>query len=161
MSSRSKLIVGMVVAVLLAVTGYRVMNRDMDETETPESVKTEQAAPREAKSEVATDATAEAGAYVDYSASAVTDAKGTKILFFHAPWCPQCRQLDASIKAGSVPDGVTIFKTDYDSNQALRQKYGVTIQTTLVKIDDDGKLVKKYVAYDEPTLESLTKNLLP
>jgi len=60
-----------------------------------------------------------------------------------------------------VPDGVTIFKTDYDSNQALRQKYGVTIQTTLVKIDDDGKLVKKYVAYDEPTLESLTKNLLP
>jgi len=140
----------MVVAVLLAVTGYRVMNRDT--TETPESVKTEQAAPQEA---------AEAGSYVDYSASAVTDAKGTKILFFHAPWCPQCRQLDASIKAGSVPDGVTIFKTDYDSNQALRQKYGVTIQTTLVKIDDDGKLVKKYVAYDEPTLESLTKNLLP
>lgn len=101
------------------------------------------------------------GKYVEYSESKLTDASlGTKILFFHAPWCPQCRELEASIEAGEIPSGVTIIKVDYDSNQSLRSRYGVTIQTSLVKIDDSGNLVKKYVAYDEPSLQSLKENLL-
>ena len=100
------------------------------------------------------------GKYADYSASSFASTGGTRIIFFHASWCPQCRQLDASIKAGKVPDNVTIFKTDYDSNQTLRQKYGVTIQTTVVLVDANGNLVKKYVAYENPTLKSVTDNLL-
>lgn len=100
------------------------------------------------------------GQYVEYSADKVVETSGTRVLFFHAPWCPQCRALEASIERGSIPEGVTIFKVDYDSNQALRQKYGVTIQTTLVRIDDDGNLEKKYVAYDEPNLDAVTENLL-
>ena len=101
------------------------------------------------------------GKYIDYSAKSIEETAGTKILFFHAPWCPQCRALEASIKAGQIPDNVTILTVDYDSNQALRQKYGVTIQTTLVKVDDEGKLIKKFVAYDDPTLKSVTEQLLP
>lgn len=100
------------------------------------------------------------GAYVDYSETVIANTPGTKILFFHAPWCPQCRALEASIKSRTIPTGVTIIKVDYDTNQALRQKYGVTIQTTLVKVDDSGNLIKKYVAYDEPTLETIKENLL-
>lgn len=101
------------------------------------------------------------GEYISYTESLLTDATiGTKVLFFYAPWCPQCRELDASIKAGEIPAGVTIIKVDYDSNQSLRSRYGVTIQTSLVKIDDNGELVKKYVAYDEPSLQSLVENLL-
>lgn len=100
------------------------------------------------------------GAYVDYSADVIAKTSGTKILFFHASWCPQCRALEKDIKDKSIPDGVTIIKVDYDTNQSLRQKYGVTIQTTLVKVDDNGNLVKKYVAYDEPNLEAVKKNLL-
>lgn len=100
------------------------------------------------------------GQYVDYSATVVANTSGRKVLFFHAPWCPQCRALDASIKDGSIPGGVTIIKTDYDSNQDLRQKYGVTIQTTLVEVDDNGNFVKKYVAYDDPTLDAVKANLL-
>lgn len=100
------------------------------------------------------------GSYVDYSSDIIAKTSGTKILFFYAPWCPQCRALEADIKAKGVPSGVTIIKVDYDSNQKLRQKYGVTIQTTLVKVDDNGNLVKKYVAYDEPNLEAVKKNLL-
>ncbi len=99
--------------------------------------------------------------YVTYSDDIVAKTSGTKILFFHAPWCPQCRALEASIKAGTIPTGVTIIKVDYDSHQALRQQYGVTIQTTLVKVDDTGNLIKKYVAYDEPTLSAVSQNLLP
>lgn len=100
------------------------------------------------------------GTYANYTPDSIASTKGTKVLFFHAPWCPQCRQLDASIKAGPIPDNVTIFKVDYDSNQELRKKYGVTIQTTLVRVDDDGNLVKKYVAYDSPTLQAITPNIL-
>lgn len=103
--------------------------------------------------------TVTAGAYVDYSPEAVANTEGQRVLFFHASWCPKCRALDESIKAGEVPAGVTIFKVDYDSNQALRQQYGVTIQTTLILLDDEQKEAKKYIAYDNPTLASLIENL--
>jgi hypothetical protein len=98
--------------------------------------------------------------YIDYYDGVIAATAGEKVLFFHAPWCPQCRALETSIKAGQIPEGVTIIKTDYDSMQQLRQTYGVTIQTTLVKVDDSGNLVKKYVAYDEPTLQAVIDNLL-
>ncbi|MDQ3065152.1 MAG: thioredoxin family protein [bacterium] len=100
------------------------------------------------------------GSYVDYTQSIVASSSGTKLLFFHAPWCPQCRALETDIQQTGVPSGVTIIKVDYDSNQSLRQKYGVTIQTSFVKIDDEGNLIKKYVAYDEPTLAAVKSNLL-
>lgn len=105
-------------------------------------------------------ATARPGTYTDYTSGSIASIAGTKLLFFHAPWCPQCRKLEASIKAGQIPDNVTILKVDYDSNQELRKQYGVTIQTTLVRVDDNGNQVKKYVAYDDPTLDAVTTNLL-
>lgn len=101
-----------------------------------------------------------AGTYREYSENAIAETLGTKILFFHASWCPQCRQLETDIKDGKIPHGVTIFKVDYDNSQKLRQKYGITLQTTLVKVDDSGNEVKKFVAYDEPSLDALIRNLL-
>ncbi len=101
-----------------------------------------------------------AGIYTDYSENAFKNAAGTRLLFFHAPWCPQCRALDADIKAKGAPENVTILKVDYDSNQALRKKYGVTLQTTIVKVDGAGNLAQKYVAYDEPTLSAVIENVL-
>ena len=100
------------------------------------------------------------GKYINYSAEEVAATSSTKILFFHAPWCPQCVALEKDIMASTIPDGVTIFEVDYDSNQALRQKYGVTLQTTLVTINDDGSLIKKYVAYSKPTFKNVKDNLL-
>lgn len=101
------------------------------------------------------------GTYVDYSSERVASTKGTKLLFFHAPWCPQCRELDESIRTSVLPDDVTIFKVDYDSSQALRAKYGVTLQTTVVKIDDNQDKLASYVAYSEPTFQSVKRALLP
>jgi len=100
-----------------------------------------------------------AGAYVDYSDAALADAQGTAVLFFHAPWCAQCRALESDILASGVPDGVTILKVDYDSRQDLRQKYDVTLQTTLVVVDDRGQKVDSYVAYDEPKLSAAASAL--
>ena len=104
--------------------------------------------------------TSTAGIYTTYTKSKFESSTGTRLLFFHAPWCPQCRALDADIKSADLPEGITILKVDYDSNQDLRSEYGVTIQTTVVKVDESGKLVKKYVAYEKPTFSSIEENLL-
>jgi len=102
----------------------------------------------------------QAGQYVDYSPELVASTPGDKLLFFHADWCSQCVSLEGDIEASGVPDGVTIFKVDYDSNQDLRQEYGVTIQTTVVKVDDNGDKIDSYVAYEDPTLDNVTAALL-
>jgi len=88
-----------------------------------------------------------AGTYIQYSETAVTSSQAdTQVLFFHATWCPSCRGLDADISSNqsTIPSGVEIYKLDYDTNVALRQKYGVTTQHTLVEIDSNGDLVQKW-----------------
>jgi thiol-disulfide isomerase/thioredoxin len=95
------------------------------------------------------------GAYVDYADGAIEATAGPKVLFFHASWCPQCRALDEELRAQGAPDGLTVFKVDYDSRTDLRQKYGVTLQTTVVFVDDRGELVSSSVLYDDPSVASL------
>ncbi len=153
-----KLILGIVVLIALAIAVYFVFFTANEAAAPAETVQV-QPTPTQQVATEAQSTVDQPGEYKDYSERDANATQGTKLLFFHAPWCPQCRSLDSSIKSGTVPRGTTIYKVDYDSNQALRQKYGVTIQTTVVKIDDNGNLVKKYVAYDEPTLAAVIKNL--
>lgn len=97
------------------------------------------------------------GSYQDYSAATVASEQkaGHKVvLYFYAPWCPFCRVADADFKANGdkIPAGVTVFKTDYDSNTALKEKYGVNYQHTFVQIDASGNLVTKWVSGDTAML---------
>ena len=123
-------------------------------TAEPETESTPSATPDEPTETVT------AGAYVEYSDTAIADAAGTRLLFFHAPWCPQCRAVEEDILTSGVPDGVTIIKVDYDSNQALRQQYGVTLQTTFVEVDAAGAPVETFVAYETPTLQAVIDAML-
>ncbi len=100
------------------------------------------------------------GAYKGYTPDDFDSDTGRRILFFHAPWCPQCRKLDASIKAAEIPDNTTIYKVDFDKSQDMRKLYGVTLQTTLVRVGVTGEVLEKYAAYDKPTYASLEANLL-
>lgn len=101
------------------------------------------------------------GMYMTYDQSSYdAHANQRRVLFFHAPWCPQCVALDKDIAASDLPDDVAIFKVDYDSNQELRKKYGVTLQTTFVLVDTNGEQVKKYTAYATPNYASVKTNLL-
>lgn len=84
--------------------------------------------------------------YADYSKSKDTYSDSKVVLYFHAPWCPTCQALDKSINAnlGTIPSKTIIVKTDYDSSNDLKKKYGVTYQHTLVQIDSNGDKIKKW-----------------
>lgn len=99
------------------------------------------------------------GAYVKYDEKVFEETLGRRWLFFHAGWCPQCRALQKDIEKNGVPSGVTIFETNYDTEGDLKQKYGVTLQTTVVEVDAAGNEVQKFVAYDDPTIEAVMNAL--
>jgi thiol-disulfide isomerase/thioredoxin len=151
-----------IAVVLVLIIGGAVATLALLRPSTPDALP----APAPTRSEVATEQPADeesasvAGSYVDYSDTAIADAEGTRLLFFHAPWCPQCRSIDSDIVADGVPDGVTIIKVDYDSHQDLRQQYGVTLQTTFVEVDASGNALQSFVAYDTPSLQAVVDAML-
>jgi thiol-disulfide isomerase/thioredoxin len=151
-------------AAALAFTGCAAQTTDAasmgsgDPTSTPSTPTPTPTAEAEAEAEAeASDAPAAPveGAYLDYTDGAIEATAGPKVLFFHASWCPQCRKLDEELRATGAPDGLTVFKVDYDSRTDLRQKYGVTLQTTVVFVDDRGELISSTVLYDDPSIASL------
>jgi thioredoxin 1 len=93
------------------------------------------------------DVMVKSGSYEAYSADKIAKAaQGKVIIFFHASWCPSCRGLNASIDSNlaAIPKDVTILKADYDKETELKKKYGVTSQHTLVQVDKDGNMIKKW-----------------
>jgi thiol-disulfide isomerase/thioredoxin len=112
------------------------------------------------ESEPASTSTENTGVFKDYSQETLASAEGDVYLFFHAPWCPQCRAIETDIEKQGVPKGVTILKVDYDTNQDLRKKYGVTLQTTFVKLDSNGNKISNYVAYNEPTFSAVKRDFI-
>ena len=100
--------------------------------------------------------------YVEWSEAAFAEhASRQRWLNFHADWCPNCRALDANIRANldDIPSDVVIFKVDYDDNQALRQQYGVNRQTTVVSVDGSGEKIKSFLAVNSETLAALIGEL--
>ena len=100
------------------------------------------------------------GSYEAYSPEKISRAEmGDVVLFFHASWCPACRGLNSNIESnlGSIPEGVSILKTNYDEETALKKKYGVTYQHTLVQVDKDGNLIKKWSG--SPSLDRLLSEI--
>lgn len=165
MNKRVLLISGLIITLAISAIGFLLINSgaQQDVQTTADASNNGSSKPKDetpAPSKVANANASQPGKYIDYSEDALASTNGTKLIFFHAPWCPQCRDLEASIKGQGVPDDVTILKADYDTSQQLRQKYGVTIQTTVVRVDQQGNLIKKYVAYNEPTIGAVIKNLL-
>lgn len=113
------------------------------------------------KDEITTDVMIKAGSYEVYSEDKVALASDTNdvVLFFRASWCPTCRSLDKNIKENitNIPAGLTILDVNYDSSKDLKQKYGVTYQHTLVQVDKDGNMIKKWSG--SPTLLSLVSEV--
>jgi thioredoxin 1 len=87
------------------------------------------------------------GTYTQYDESLLAMAEEKNVvLFFKASWCPTCRALDKDLKKNmdNIPEDVLILELDYDKEIELRQKYGVTVQHTLIQVNKDGEKIKKW-----------------
>jgi thiol-disulfide isomerase/thioredoxin len=99
------------------------------------------------------------GSYTAYTADNIAEASAQHdvVLFFHASWCPTCKALNSALESATIPNGLTILKTDYDTNTDLKKKYGVTYQHTLVQVDANGNMIKKWSGGN--TLESVVSQV--
>lgn len=85
--------------------------------------------------------------YVPYSQTAYDAASDKKrVLFFHASWCPTCKVANEDFEQNTtqIPSDVVVFKTDYDTEKALKEKYEITYQHTFVQVDGQGNQVTKW-----------------
>jgi pentapeptide MXKDX repeat protein len=154
-----KIIIGVVVVVILIVgvgiysSGNSTKTNDTmvqkEQMEKEEMEKNEAMKDDVMKDEVVAegDTMKKMGSYEAYSPEKVARAEtGDVVLFFHASWCPSCRGLNSDIESNSsaIPEGLSILKLDYDRETELKKKYGVTTQHTLVQVDKDGNLIKKW-----------------
>lgn len=94
----------------------------------------------------------------------------TKIIFFHAAWCPACRKADDTLRElYNRGDDLTMsfdelmevlpqystYKVDYDTEKDLRAKYGVTYQHTFVLVDGQGNALKTVQGPSDDVLKSM------
>lgn len=84
--------------------------------------------------------------YVAYADEAARSAAkdGDAVLFFHASWCPTCRALKNNLRNSQIPEDLTILEIDYDTENELKRKYGVTYQHTLIQVDENLDEIKKF-----------------
>lgn len=80
--------------------------------------------------------------YSDYEPSVLANGE-MKVLFFYAAWCPICRAAEADVQAwyGAELPSINMYKVNYDTETALKSRFGVTYQHTFVLVDGEGNAV--------------------
>jgi thiol-disulfide isomerase/thioredoxin len=161
MSSRIKIIVGILALLLLGGGVYAFMQNSSDMDANSSMEKTDDVAMKqdesmeksedEAMEKTDETMTKKSGSYVslaDFDANPAQYEGTTKVYFFHASWCPICQAINAEIEAdpSQIGDNITLIKTDFDTSTSLRQKYGVTTQYTFVQVDESGNEIKQWTA---------------
>lgn len=153
------------VIILLIVAGVYAFTQESDVADrttastTPSG--TTQTSSTLKQSTAASPETTTKGRYQVYSEAAATERDyTTTIVFFYAPWCPECRAFKQTLSSTSLPTGVQILQADFDSSTSLKKKYGVTLQSSFVRINSSGDLEKKWSGYGkEKTLSNVLMNL--
>ncbi len=175
MNKNTGIIIGIIALIVIGAGVYASMNTNTSETmdkkvdesammkkegntmaKDEDTKDTEMMKKEETKMADKGDVMMKSGSYEAYSADKIARAEtGDVVLFFHASWCPSCRGLNTHIESNlkAIPEGLTILKTDYDKETELKKKYGVTYQHTLVQVDKDGNMIKKWSG--GATLENL------
>lgn len=98
--------------------------------------------------------------YSEENFKKATANNGRAVIFFHAKWCPLCTEAQKDLQSNfdKVPKDVTFLKTDYDTSEQLKGKYGVVSQDTWVQVDAEGKEITKWNSGGQG-LSSLLTNL--
>ncbi len=157
-----KIIAPLFIVILLAgISGVFAAKKVTEEraTSTSHAGEMHGSTQESATSDVASNSTATN--YTTYTEAALKDKsyKNT-VLFFHANWCPECRAFDKALASSTIPADTQILKVDYDKSTDLKKKYGVTLQSTFVSVDSNGKLLSKWVGYGkDKSADAVVKNL--
>lgn len=144
MNKNTGIIIGIIVLVIIVGGVFASMKSNDDAMIAKEQMEQKVMSDKKMAEE---NVTMKAGSYEAYALEKLARAEtGDVILFFHASWCPSCRSLNSDIEnnMSTIPEGVSILKVDYDKETELKKKYGVTYQHTLVQVDKDGNLIKKW-----------------
>jgi thiol-disulfide isomerase/thioredoxin len=160
MNTTKLIIIGIVVIVGAAAWYLLAGPNIMDDATMHDDSMENESTPMEEDDPVMTGEGVSGGSYEAYSPEKLALAEeGDVVLFFRASWCPTCRILDADLRANeaNIPAGVTILDVDYDNSTALKQRYGVTYQHTLVQVDDEGNQIAKWSG--SPSLSALLSNI--
>ena len=64
------------------------------------------------------------------------------------------------IKDDPIPGGLSILEVDFDNSTDLRQRYGVTLQTTLISVDSQGNELGRFNGHSNPSADALYEALL-
>ncbi len=129
------------------------MEEEMEESEEEESEEVEEEEEMEEEAEMEVEETEEVSSdtvepasYSAYSEAKYNELKGKKAfaLFFHADWCPTCVGIEKAVQEdlANYPAGTTILQANFDTESALKQQYGIQMQSTVVIIDAEGNPVK-------------------
>lgn len=99
------------------------------------------------------------GLYDTYDSSRVAEATGRVVLFFHSAGCSSCENLEKDLLLNrlNIPTGLTILDVDFENGTEFKEKYGVIYNHTLVEIDNQGNLIKKWTG--SSNLSDLLKDL--
>lgn len=146
-----------VVIALVVVAGGYVLSRVGKQNDGSENVKS--TAQRQASNNAG--GAVLAGSYESYDAAKLAKAKdGNVVLFFHANWCPTCKALDRDLEAqaNNIPANLTVLQIDYDTATELKQKYGITSQSTFIQVDEIGRELKRWQG--STTLSDLVAQLI-
>lgn len=91
--------------------------------------------------------------YVEYSKTTLAQAaRGRRVLYFYANWCPTYRPADANLRENEarIPENMIVVRVNYNDSdtdaeeKALAKQYGITYQHTFVQIDRQGKELTKW-----------------
>ena len=100
------------------------------------------------------------GGYQDFSLETYQRLLGQKpfALFFHASWCPTCRNMEKEIQENlsQLPQDLTLLKVNFDQETEIKKKYGLTQQSLVKIIDGKGNPGETLVA---PKLQKIIEGL--
>ena len=145
---------GLLVLVLLVTTVGAWAAGPAEKSEDSSMTETEQATMT---------VTGESSRYRPYSDAGFAAASDlVRVYFFHASWCPTCREAEEVFRANNsqIPEGVVVFQIDYDRNRELKREFGVTYQHTFVAVDSAGEAVRKWQGGDIEQIVRNTADLL-
>lgn len=144
MNKVTKTVLAVVVLMIAGFAGYK----SLAPNNSPTPIERTETGTKTPDNSTTSSTKAKQGRYTTYSSGAVADTGySTSVVFFFAPWCPECQAFKKSLDNGPLPQGVQVLETDYDSSTDLKKQYEVTIQSTFVRVNTSGDLQKKWVGY--------------